>query len=75
VLATIKLAPHAKKRVINMATSARSERQQLWDQARVVPRKRGSQKAGAKGDVPQVAMDLYKREHQSMTMAAMMATC
>ena len=32
-------------------------------------------KASVKGDVPQVAMDLYKREHQSMNMAAMMAMC
>jgi len=32
-------------------------------------------KASVKGDVPQVAMDLYKREHQSITMAEMMATC
>jgi len=32
-------------------------------------------KASVKGDVPQVAMDLYKTEHQFMTMAAMMAMC
>jgi len=32
-------------------------------------------KASVKGDFLQVAMDLYKREHQSMTMAAMMAMC
>jgi len=32
-------------------------------------------KASVKGDVPQVAMDLYNREYQSVTMATMMPTC
>ena len=32
-------------------------------------------KASVKGDVPQVAMGLYKREYQSVTMATMMAMC